>query len=127
VTQEGNSPTEVANPATARSRKGPRGLAVVVGGYGAGSSRRGRIRWVTLRFIIVCGCGSPGNGRKGNADALSQCGQDRLNLPFRIDAPIGTEKPIPEIVDYRKIAIGIPVVEKMELLLSPEPSKSSQP
>jgi hypothetical protein len=34
----------------------------------------------------------------------------------RIDAPIGAEKPIPEIVDYRKIAIGIPVVEKMELL-----------
>jgi hypothetical protein len=45
----------------------------------------------------------------------------------RIDAPIGAEKPIPEIVDYRKIAIGIPVVEKMELLLSPEPGKSSQP
>ena len=53
--------------------------------------------------------------------------QDGLNLPFRIDAPVGTEKPIPEIVDYRKIAIGIPVVEKMELLLSPEPGKSSQP
>jgi len=43
----------------------------------------------------------------------------------RIDAPIGAEKPIPEIVDYRKIAIGIPVVEKMELLLSPEPGKLS--
>jgi len=28
----------------------------------------------------------------------------------------GTEKPIPEIVDYRKIAIGVPVVEKMELI-----------
>jgi hypothetical protein len=53
--------------------------------------------------------------------------QDGLGLPARIDAPIGTEKPIPEIVDYRKIAIGIPVVEKMELLLSPEPGKSSQP
>jgi hypothetical protein len=49
------------------------------------------------------------------------------DLPFRIDAPIGTEKPIPEIVDYRKIGIGIPVVEKMKLLLSPEPGKSSQP
>jgi hypothetical protein len=49
-------------------------------------------------------------------------------LPVRrIDAPIGTEKPIPEIVDYRKIAIGMPVVEEMELLLSPEPGKSSRP
>ena len=53
--------------------------------------------------------------------------QVELNLRFHIDAPIGTEKPIPEIVDYRKIAIGVPVVEKMELLLSPEPCKSSQP
>src|SRR4051794_22702310 len=53
--------------------------------------------------------------------------QDGLSLAVRIDAPIGAEKPIPEIVDYRKIAIGIPVVEKMELLLSPEPGKSSQP
>ena len=53
--------------------------------------------------------------------------QEGLSLPVRIDAPIGTEKPIPEIVDYRKIAIGIPVVKKMELLLSPEPGKSSQP
>lgn len=53
--------------------------------------------------------------------------QDGLSLPARIDAPIGTEKPIPEIVDYRKIAIGMPVVEEMELLLSPEPGKSSQP
>src|SRR6202022_4135182 len=50
-----------------------------------------------------------------------------LSLPVRIDAPIGIEQPIPEIVDYREIAISIPVVEKMELLLSPEPSKSSQP
>ena len=50
-----------------------------------------------------------------------------LSLPVRIDAPIGTEKPIPEIVNYRKIAIGMPVVEKMELLLSPELGKSSQP
>ena len=53
--------------------------------------------------------------------------QDGLSLAARIDAPIGTEKPIPKIVDYRKIVIGIPVVEKMELLLSPEPGKSSQP
>ena len=59
---------------------------------------------------------------------LSRFGdQDGLGLPVRIDAPIGTEKPIPEIVDYRKIAIGMPVVEEMELLLSPEPGKSSQP
>jgi len=43
-----------------------------------------------------------------------------LSLPVRIDAPIGTEQPIPEIVDYREIAISIPVVEKMELLFSPE-------
>ena len=64
---------------------------------------------------------------KGKRRCAKSGGQDRLNLSFRIDAPIGTEKPIPEIVDYRKIAIGMPVVKKMELLLSPEPGKSSQP
>jgi len=53
--------------------------------------------------------------------------QDGLSLPVRIDASIGTEKPIPEIVDYRKIAISMLVVEKMELLLSPKPGKSPQP
>ena len=71
---------------------------------------------VAVRFVAT---GQPGY--------LSLGDQDGLGLPVRIDAPIGAEKPIPEIVDYRKIAIGIPVVEKMELLLSPEPSKLSQP
>jgi hypothetical protein len=80
----------------------------------AGGGRRGR--WLAL----VRSAAMPG-GYLGLGE------QDPLNLPFRVDAPIGTEKPIPEIVDYRKIAIGIPVVEKMELLLSPEPGKSSQP
>ena len=79
-----------------------------------GDGRRGR--WLALvRFSAV-----PGG-------YLWLGGQDGLNLPVHIDAPIGTEKPIPEIVDYCKIAIGIPVVEEMELLLSPEPGKSSQP
>jgi len=49
-------------------------------------------------------------------EAASRTGaRDWLNLPVRVDAPIGVEKPIPEIVDYRKVATGIPVVEKMEL------------
>ena len=69
-----------------------------------------------VRFVATGQPGCPGRGDK-----------DGLNLPVRIDAPIGTEKPIPEIVDYRKIAIGMPVVEKMELLLSPEPCKTPQP
>jgi hypothetical protein len=69
-----------------------------------------------MRFVAT---GQPGYLRLGDRDGLS--------LPVRIDSPIGAEKPIPEIVDYRKIAIGMTVVEKMELLLSPEPGKSSQP
>ena len=69
-----------------------------------------------VRFVVT---GQPRHLRLGD--------QDGLSLSVRIDAPIGTEKPIPEIVNYRKIAIGMPVVEKMELLLSPEPGKSSQP
>ena len=69
-----------------------------------------------MRFVATVQPGYLGLGDQGG-----------LRLSVRIDAPIGAEKPIPEIVDYRKIAIGISVVEKMELLLSPEPGKSSQP
>jgi hypothetical protein len=76
-----------------------------------GGCPRGAVRFVATR--------QPGYIRRGDYDGLS--------LPVRIDAPIGTEKPIPEIVDYRKVAIGMPVVEKMEFLLSPEPRKSPQP
>ena len=52
-----------------------------------------------MRFVAT---GQSGHLRLGD--------QDRLSLPVRIDAPIGAEKSIPEIVDYRKIAIGMPVV-----------------
>jgi hypothetical protein len=74
-----------------------------------------------------CLCGAVGFVATGQPGYLGRGDQDGLTLPVRIDAPIGTEKPIPEIVDYREIAIGMPVVEKMELLLSPEPRKSPQP
>ena len=86
----------------------------------AGSMHERSIRgWLPLRRGALCRSGQPVYLRLGD--------QGGLGLSVRIDAPIGAEKSIPEIVDYRKIAIGIPVVEKMELLLSPEPSKLSQP
>ena len=72
-------------------------------------------------------CGAVRFVATGQPGYLGLGDQDGLSLPTRINAPIGTEKPIPEIVDYRKIAIGMPVVEEMELLLSLEPGKSSQP
>ena len=79
------------------------------------------------RYSRVPGCAARCASPHRPTGALRLGDRDGLGLPVRIDAPIGAEKPIPEIVDYRKIAIGIPVVEKMELLLPPEPGKSSQP
>jgi hypothetical protein len=79
------------------------------------------------QFEGGCLCGAARLVATGELGYLALGHQDGLSLPVCIDAPIGTEKPIPEIVDYRKIAIGMPVVKKMELLLSPEPGKSSQP
>ena len=74
-----------------------------------------------------CLCGAARFAATGRPEHSEFGDQDGLSLPVRIDASIGTEKPIPEIVDYRKIAISMPVVEKMELLLPPEPGKSPQP
>jgi len=79
------------------------------------------------QFEGGCLCGAVRLVATGQLGYLGLGDQDGLSLPVRIDAPIGTEKPIPEIVDYRKIAISMSMVEKMELLLSSEPGKSSQP
>jgi hypothetical protein len=40
---------------------------------------------------------------------------------------IGAEKPIPEKIDHRKIAVPMAVVDEMEFLLSSEPGKAAKP
>ena len=45
----------------------------------------------------------------------------------RHDTAIGAEKPIPEVIDHREIAIGGAVVNKMELLLPSEPRETAKP
>lgn len=56
-------------------------------------------------------------------------GLDRPRLRYcpRLDTAIGTEKPIPEEIDHREIAVRVAVMDKMELLLSPEPKKAAKP
>src|ERR1700730_4140997 len=44
-----------------------------------------------------------------------------------LNATVGTEKPIPEKINHREIAVPIAVVDEMELLLSPEPGKAAKP
>ena len=39
----------------------------------------------------------------------------------------GAEKPIPAEIDHREIAVRVAVVDKKELLLSPEPGKAANP
>ena len=46
----------------------------------------------------------------GQSGYLGRGDQNGLTLPARIDAPIATEKPIPEIVDYRPMALSLPAV-----------------
>jgi hypothetical protein len=37
------------------------------------------------------------------------------------------QKPIPEVINHREIAVTMAVVSEMELLLSPEPRKAAEP
>src|SRR6516164_7334154 len=87
-----------------------------------------KLRGMSDQFEDGCLCGAVRFAAAANLSISVRLGdQGGLGLSVRIDAPIGAEKPIQEIVDYRKIAIGMPVVEEMKLLLSPEPGKSPQP
>lgn len=43
------------------------------------------------------------------------------------DAAIGSEQAIPVKIDHRKITVGMAVVDKMKLLLAPEPGKAAKP
>jgi hypothetical protein len=45
----------------------------------------------------------------------------------RIWSPIGTEQSIPEEIDHREIAVGVPVMGEMELLFPPEPGEPLKP
>lgn len=44
-----------------------------------------------------------------------------------IRSSIGTEHPIPEKMDHRKIAVRVPVMDEVQFLLSSEPRKPLKP
>jgi hypothetical protein len=45
----------------------------------------------------------------------------------RFGSAIGAEKPIPEEINYREVAVPAAMVGEMKLLLSPEPGKAAKP
>ena len=46
---------------------------------------------------------------------------------FSMRHAISTENPVPEEVNYTKIAIRVPVMNKVQLLLAPKPRKPLKP
>ena len=59
---------------------------------------------------------------KKSAGAAGLKGSINLSLSS-IRPSIGTENSIPEKMDYRKITVRVPVMDKMQLLFASEPSK----
>jgi hypothetical protein len=57
-----------------------------------------------------------------NRIAVTECG---INISML--SAIGAEKPIPEEIDHREIAVPMAVVDEMELLLLSEPGKAAKP
>jgi len=47
--------------------------------------------------------------------------------PSSIRPSIGTENPIPEEMDHRKIAVRVPMMNKVQFLFPSEPCKSLKP
>src|SRR3954451_5012551 len=62
-----------------------------------------------------------------DADLVRCQRRARRCLPCRLNTAVRAEKPVPEIIDHREIAISIAVVNKMELLFSLEPRETVKP
>jgi hypothetical protein len=54
-------------------------------------------------------------------------GERDLTSLCRLRPSIGTENSIPEEMDHRKIAVGMPVMNKVKFLFASEPSKPLKP
>ena len=83
----------------------------------AGCTRRvGCERWYSLdRSLVLCVAAAWGRGASA---ALAN---------VRIGIPVGSKNFVPEEVDHREIAIGVHMVDKVKLLLTPEPSEARKP
>ena len=53
-------------------------------------------------------------------DTLARMGRKALNLSG-VRPSIGTENPIPEKMDHRKITVRVPVMNEVQLLFTSEP------
>src|SRR5207253_2682926 len=63
---------------------------------------------------------------RGGVGGGNSKGSIRLNLSS-IRPSIGTKNPIPEEMNHREIAVGVPVMNEMQFLFPSEPCKSLKP
>ena len=91
---------------------------------GHGDDRRRRVP-IRNRSIILDGH-TARRQRSGPLDRPPQWPLTKILANVRVGTSVGSEKSVPEEVDHREIAVRVQMVDKVKLLLAPEPSEACE-